>query len=372
MNSMIWAEYKYGANYSVKEYADAMTIWFPDQFKFWQPTKALLSVIPQLLKPSLEIAMNKKTFPTVRDLETESMRKQLPYLRTNPNTSLFATEIAKTNIGKQMGLSPIQIDHLLEGYLGRAVGFATLKPSTYDPKSPFVQPEYFTSGRIIQKFYDTYGTTGTFTQEQNAVKSGEIYRSEEEKASDYARKKRAEDVMEDIGKLRKLEPNTGEFNEIRNRIWKTANELLFDSVEPTEEEVSAFARSEDTAQWKEDKPILVTKYVTEYKGSKEPMKATKLENQLRKEIIGDVKKSDPSYSSLSSRATSAIKEFRLERSGDDFIKETSKLSTNKEKVAAFQRLKEKVGEEEFKKRLKEYQKNELVSDELAKLIRKNK
>lgn len=62
----------------------------------------MLSIVPQFLKPPLEIIFNKKTFPVVRDLETQSQRMQLPEFRTTPNTSTFAIKFAQSDIGKEV------------------------------------------------------------------------------------------------------------------------------------------------------------------------------------------------------------------------------------------------------------------------------
>lgn len=102
------------------------------------------------------------------------------------------------------------------------------------------------------------------------------------------------------------------------------------------------------------------------------MKATRLENELKKEIIGDVKKSDPRYPSLSSRASAAISEFRIARSGDDFIEKISKMQTNAEKVAAFQSFKAGMTNEEYAAKIRDYRVRRLISEDLAKLLLKNR
>jgi len=97
---MMVADQKYNAHYSTKEYMDAITTGIPDQFKFYEPAKMFLSIIPQILKPTLEVIFNKKTFPSVRDLESQAQRMQLPEFRTTQNTSAFATKFGQSDIGK--------------------------------------------------------------------------------------------------------------------------------------------------------------------------------------------------------------------------------------------------------------------------------
>lgn len=165
---MMIVDAKHKAHYSTKEYADAMLAFLPDQLKVYDPAKMLLSMIPQLGKPSLEVIFNKTTFPSVRDLESQAQRMQsLPY-RITPATSPMAIQLGQGPL-KDI-LSPIQIDHLLNGYFGRTIGYLTGKPSAYNVQSPFTQPEYFTSGRIIQKFYDEYGPSGKLSQTMTSIK----------------------------------------------------------------------------------------------------------------------------------------------------------------------------------------------------------
>ena len=121
MQSIIWAEIKYDANYSTKEIINAVTVGIPDQLKFWQPFKVLISIIPQALKPSIEIGMNKKTYPEVRDIESQAMRQLPPFMRVHENTSKLSKLLANTDAGKQLNLSPIQLDHFLEGQFGRSI-----------------------------------------------------------------------------------------------------------------------------------------------------------------------------------------------------------------------------------------------------------
>jgi hypothetical protein len=57
-------------------------------------------------------------------------------------------------MGELLGLSPIKIDYLLTGYLGRATGFVTVKPGIYNPLKTMEREYYFTAGRKVQQFYD--------------------------------------------------------------------------------------------------------------------------------------------------------------------------------------------------------------------------
>lgn len=82
---------------------------------------------PQALKPLLELGYNENTF-TGRPIEDQSMQRLSPSLRSRPDTTRLAEassrgiESALDTIGAgDSALSPVQIDHLIQGYMG-AVG----------------------------------------------------------------------------------------------------------------------------------------------------------------------------------------------------------------------------------------------------------
>lgn len=139
----------FGIDYKFRDYADAATSWVPDQFDISHPVMALLNLIPQLVKPSLEVVFDRRTYPTVRPLTPRNLEHVAPGLRSIETTSPVAKEL-----GKRLDLSPIAIDHLVEGYLGRTARFGTMRFSSMK-MNPFFQDWYFTSGRNLQDFYDT-------------------------------------------------------------------------------------------------------------------------------------------------------------------------------------------------------------------------
>lgn len=83
--------------------------------------------IPQAIKPLYELGANENTF-TGRPIEDQSMQRLSPSMRSRPETSRLADAASRgieTSLdlvgGKQLALSPVQIDHLIQGYAG-AVG----------------------------------------------------------------------------------------------------------------------------------------------------------------------------------------------------------------------------------------------------------
>jgi len=147
--NMFVADKALQANYTAGEYVEGITAWIPDQFNITQPVKMGLSWIPQLIKPGIETAFGVKSWPTIRPMESRSLQAREPGLRYYEST----TEFAKF-IGKTFNLSPIKIDHLITGYLGRATGFLTGKPGVYNPLRTMNRQLYFTSTRQIQLYYD--------------------------------------------------------------------------------------------------------------------------------------------------------------------------------------------------------------------------
>lgn len=77
---------------------------------------------PQIVRPILDIYSNKDAF-TGRDIETMSMQNLSPSMRTKANTTGFASGTSKaleSTFGQDsmLTLSPVQIDHMIGGYLG--------------------------------------------------------------------------------------------------------------------------------------------------------------------------------------------------------------------------------------------------------------
>ena len=147
--NMFVADKKLQANYTVGEYLNAMTSWLPAQADITQPIKMFMAWIPQIIKPGALTIAGVKDFPKIMPLESQTIQNRAPEYRYTEATS----PVAKW-LGEKLGLSPIKIDYLLTGYLGRSVGFATGKPGILNPFKAMSREYYFTSGRKIQTFYE--------------------------------------------------------------------------------------------------------------------------------------------------------------------------------------------------------------------------
>lgn len=168
MNMMI-ANRVFSAKYEARDVMEAATAFLPDQFNVLDPTKAILGWIPQVFKPAAHVIFNVKEYPTVTNLVSQGLQRKPAALQYNEGTSVFAKKM-----GELFNLSPIKIDYLLTGYLGRASGLLTGKPGVYNPFNSIMRDYYFTSGRRVREFYDTKEKiNGEYTAYQNLEKGFE-------------------------------------------------------------------------------------------------------------------------------------------------------------------------------------------------------
>jgi len=147
--NMAWTDKKLQSNYTAGEYLNAGLSWLPSQFDISQPEKMLMSWVPQLIKPGVLTLAGVKDFPKIMPMESQLMQSRSPEYRYNETTS----PVAKW-LGSTLKMSPIKIDYLLTGYLGRASGFITGKPGIYNPLKSMNREYYFTSGRKLNSYYD--------------------------------------------------------------------------------------------------------------------------------------------------------------------------------------------------------------------------
>lgn len=144
--NMELANLKMNGNYDAGDFVDGASAFLPNQLDFSDPIRQFFSLIPQLVKPAFMVMVGKKDWPKLRDMETTSMKSREPRARYYENTSKFAVWL-----GDKLNLSPIKIDYLIEGYLGRITRFGTGK----DISNPVLREAYFTAGRNMQDYYET-------------------------------------------------------------------------------------------------------------------------------------------------------------------------------------------------------------------------
>lgn len=144
--NMTIAQYLLNAKYTIRDFVDAGTAFVPDQINVTDPARMFLSWLPHIIRPTLEVLTNTKTYPKAMPLETQTEKRLEPRFRTRENTSLAAAWI-----GNKLNLSPVKLDHLIEGYLGRVTRFATLK---FKGMNPLEREIYFSGYRKLGFYYD--------------------------------------------------------------------------------------------------------------------------------------------------------------------------------------------------------------------------
>jgi hypothetical protein len=174
LTNMAILEHYNDANYSKKEWLQGSDSWLPDQLKPYEGTRWLMSVYPHLLKGVTEVALNKKTFPTVRDIENYADQKKPVEYRFDDWTSPTAKLLANTELAKGLNLSPKKIDHLIGAYGGRSAQFATLKPNRLKIPEVFDRGIYFNASRQMQWYYDFKKHNDEQKSVMNTLKGDEI------------------------------------------------------------------------------------------------------------------------------------------------------------------------------------------------------
>jgi len=170
--NMALANHYRSANYTAGDFIAAGTQILPTQANLSDPVKAFYSWIPQILKPLIEVTANVRTFPKVIPLEGMSQKNKTPGQRFTQGTLPLPKWM-----GRKLGVSPIMVQHLFLGYMGRVarpvlgeVPFS--KDSSYNP---LVKKYYFQFGRMVQRYYDI--------KERNAQILGD-YKNDRIKLSD--------------------------------------------------------------------------------------------------------------------------------------------------------------------------------------------
>jgi len=196
------------ADYKGKEYVDAATAFIPDQWNLTDPARAFWAWIPQVFKPGVETIFEKKTWPTIRPMIPGGLQYKEARFQTQENSSIVAKAL-----GEQLDLSPIKIDHLLEGYLGRSITYLTGKPGTLRKNlNPFLREVYFTSGRRVQRYYEIKDQTDKLrTSVQNKLRP---FTSEERNR-----------IAKNTARMRRIAKNLAAYRKITDMSSQSAAEL---------------------------------------------------------------------------------------------------------------------------------------------------
>lgn len=142
-----------GTRYSKNEYVQMATSAIPDQLNLTDFTRMLFSWIPRIIAPAIEVKTGKRTFPEVRDLTPKDMQDLPLWQQKTEDTSYPALLTAKTRLGQALNLSPIEIDYLIEGYLGTGTRFLTMRYGKKLLTRPFYTEMYLSGMRDLEFFY---------------------------------------------------------------------------------------------------------------------------------------------------------------------------------------------------------------------------
>jgi len=122
--SMMFAEKMLDKEYNMKDYLGVVKdLYVPNQYDVLEKNPG--NMMPQIAKPLVEIAFNKKTFPKMRDIVPKYMLRYPREKRYYPWTNDTAIWLATTPVAKMLDLSPLQIEHWMKGTGGRAIDVMT-------------------------------------------------------------------------------------------------------------------------------------------------------------------------------------------------------------------------------------------------------
>jgi hypothetical protein len=197
--------------YEFFEYVKGVTAWMPDQFNPTDPARMLVSWLPQVVVPATQVALNKKLYPRIRDLEPDFFK----YLPKSERFFESTSDLSKY-LAPKIGLSPVMLDVLILGYGGRALNPIIGKETS----NPFTSKYYFQSGRSIVRYYAERekNKEDLFQLENNPEKVSDVEADKIMETKDYV--KRVDKLLKSFREAVK-EKDTLEIQQIRNEILDT-------------------------------------------------------------------------------------------------------------------------------------------------------
>ncbi|MFN5974323.1 MAG: LPD38 domain-containing protein [Planctomyces sp.] len=197
--------------------AKAMFAYFTNLFTF--------SPIPQVVKPALEVAVN-RDFYSGRPIENQAMQRILPQYRYEESSSGLSKGIADVAASMKLPISPIQFDHLIRGYFGTlGMYLSDVSGQLYDPQNkdidrlklsdPYLLPfigKKFASPVDRKAMDDYYEIRNAATQAANTLKmieASKVYEENPGKLREMAYMAKVNEAMEagpekEMEELRKL------------------------------------------------------------------------------------------------------------------------------------------------------------------------
>lgn len=218
-----------GIDYGKLDYAEALLSTIPPQLNpigtrpIDKPLEGVAqwinSWLPTGIKPPLQVATNKRFYPGIQDIESKAVQTMPVRLRVNQKTTAVAKWLSEHGADK-IGLSPIKIDYLIQGYTGRTSGYILGKPGAFDVMSGFNEDYYFKGGRALKKYYEV---KSNIEQEQTAFKKG----LGERKATTYEKNtiNKIDDMIAELNKM-DIEQNQDNAAALRTNIMNYITDFL--------------------------------------------------------------------------------------------------------------------------------------------------
>ena len=173
-----------------------------------------MNPIPQLVKPILDVYANKDSF-TGRPIETMGMEKMLPEYRYNQHTSMAARGISTVGnaISGENFMSPVQIDHLIQGYFGWLgtfiVGASDLvaRPLTGQPSNPTPDYTKIATGGLVKNLPEDQSryVTQMYNQAKEIEEAYGTYKNLQKQGKHDEAKAFRKDHEDDLKKFHKIE-----------------------------------------------------------------------------------------------------------------------------------------------------------------------
>lgn len=188
---------QYGKNQATfDDYLTVITASVPTQLNLLKPDQALISWIPEAVKPSLQVAVNRKSYPEIApivpDYMTQTLPKKLQYTDYTSKTAKWLGQITNS--------SPAKIDYWVQNQFGPVGAFVF---GGKLPATPMIVSEEraVLSGRAINRFYDERDLA---TQQYNEMKRNLSSYNEDEISQIMVNYKVRNKTADILGELRKI------------------------------------------------------------------------------------------------------------------------------------------------------------------------
>jgi hypothetical protein len=249
---MAMLELKKVKGYSFKDYVSAATSGIPQQFKVWEPDKALMAYTPQIVKPSMEVITNTKTFPNIGPIVPYGLSTKLPEYQYTQYTS----EVAKM-LGKQLNASPMLVDHFMKAQFGKvpAMVIDVTESYVFDKKMKYAKlpinlqaEEFVLRGTEMNKFYENLQYWNKVNRSlKDKQESGDY--SDEDLMNLKTSYNIYEGVNTIVGNFRDILNNDIEIPfEYRDKLHRTM-QLLNDDLEPYKHSKEVMDLFNDVTPW---------------------------------------------------------------------------------------------------------------------------